>query len=161
MFSMGGLVYAQQNENVTTSEPRFMSIQTAQSGSISQINATAYTLELKDIANKTILFSERPDRLVTSINTSQFVDNWSSMEDSFAIDPPNAALVVIDTGTTSERDIALMELFNPEYNAANMTLIYDVRPDNATTIDLPDGFGQATIIIDSHTVVPPHGYSLA
>ena len=62
-------------ENTTTSEEliKFFAIQHAQSGSISEINATAYTLELNEVSDKTILFSDRPDRIVTSISTFEFI----------------------------------------------------------------------------------------
>jgi len=151
MFSSSGLSYAQQNENDTSSsELRFLFIQSAQSGSLSQINDTAYTLELNDVTDKTVSFSDRPYRIVESIDTSEFVGNWSTGEDSFAIDPPNAALVVLDNSDiTSEEDIALIELFNPVYDEEANALTYDAIPDNATSIDLPDEFGQATMIIDS------------
>jgi hypothetical protein len=46
------------NGNMT--EVEFLAIQNLQSGSISQINETAYTLELNNVANKTIHFSARP-----------------------------------------------------------------------------------------------------
>lgn len=150
----GALVYAQQEENVTitttnSAEPRFLSIQSAQSGSVSQNNATVYTLELNDVSDKTIFYSDRPNRIVTYVSTSDFVGNWTTGPNSFAIDSPNAALVVdIGTNATSEQDTAIVELFNPVYNEANATLKYDVIPDNATAIDLPDDFLQTTMIID-------------
>jgi hypothetical protein len=93
---------------------------------------------LNGISDKTILFSDRPDRIVTSVNTSRFIDNWSSYKDSFAIDPPNAALVV-DTADAGQQE-TLIELFNPAYNEGNKTLKYDIIPDNATSIDLPKEF---------------------
>ena len=65
-------IYAQ--ENTTNSEkPEYFAIQHAQSGSLSEINATAYSLELNDVSDKTILFSDRPDRIVTSISTADFI----------------------------------------------------------------------------------------
>jgi hypothetical protein len=54
---------SQTTTNGNTTE--FLSIQTAQSGSLSQINETAYTLELNNVANKTIMFSDRPNRMRT------------------------------------------------------------------------------------------------
>lgn len=151
MFSLiYGQVYAQQEGNITTSEPRFLFIQSAQSGSLSQINDTAYTLELNNVADKTISFSDRPDRIVETVDTSGIIGNWSIGEDSFAIDPPNAALVVLDNSVaTSEEDTSVLELFNPVYDEDDNTLTYDVRPDNSTAINLPDEFEQATMIIDS------------
>ena len=85
-------IYAQ--ENSTEHVPNFFGIQHAQSGSISEINATTYSLDLDDVSDKTILFSDRPDRIVKSISTSYFIGNWSTGEDSFAKDIPNAVLVV-------------------------------------------------------------------
>jgi hypothetical protein len=151
MFStIYGQVYAQQEENITTLEPSFLFIQSAQSGSLSQINDTAYTLELNDVADKTVSFSDRPDRIVESVSTSGFVGNWSTGEDSFAIDPPNAVLIVLDNNVdTSEQEIALVELFNPVYDEDSNALTYDLTPDNETSIDLPNEFGQSVMIIDS------------
>ena len=138
-------IYAQENMT-DVEEPKFFAIQHAQSGSISEINETAYSLELNDVSDKTILFSDRPDRIVTSVSTTDFIINWSTGEDSFAIDAPNAVLVVDEKDV--QRDIAIVELFNPVYNSDKQTLKYDVvTPDNTTSIELE--FEQSTLIIDS------------
>ena len=74
-------VNAQSEENITDSQNTaidFLSLQNAQSGSISKVNATFYELELDNISNKTILFSDRPDRIVESIPTTYFINNWST-----------------------------------------------------------------------------------
>jgi hypothetical protein len=146
MFSVG-LVFAQQNENVTSSEPSFLGVQSAQSGSISQVNDTAYTLELNDVSDKTILFSDRPDRIVGSVNTTDFIGNWSTGPDSFAADPPNAVLVLDDE--EQRQDLAVIELHNPVYDSEANTLSYDITAENATSIGLPNKFGQSTMIIDT------------
>ena len=137
-------IYAQ--ENSTEHVPKFFAIQHAQSGSITEINETAYSLELNDVSKKTILFSDRPDRIVTSVSTSDFIGNWTTEVDSFAVDVPNAVLVVDDN--EGQQDIAIVELFDPVYDSDNQTLKYDVKPNNATSIDLLGEFGQTTIIID-------------
>ena len=62
--SLTTVVYGQENE--TDHVPKFFAIQHAQSGSITEINTTAYSLELNDVSDKTILFSDRPDRIVKS-----------------------------------------------------------------------------------------------
>ena len=54
----------------------FLFIQGAQSGSVSEVNATTSTLELSDVSDKTIMFSDRPDRIVTSIDTADFIVTW-------------------------------------------------------------------------------------
>lgn len=143
-------VYAQGNITATE-EPKFLAIQHAQSGSISQINDTSYSLELNDVSDKTILFSDRPNRIVTPISTDNFVGNWSVGEDSFAVDLPNAVLVVDEI---EGQDSAIIELFNPGYDADEKTIKYEITSDNATSIELPSEFGQSTLIIDEekHTV---------
>jgi hypothetical protein len=53
----------------------FLFIQGAQSGSVSEVNATTSALELSDVSDKTILFSDRPNRIVASIDTADFIGN--------------------------------------------------------------------------------------
>ncbi|MGD1838209.1 MAG: hypothetical protein ACPKPY_09150 [Nitrososphaeraceae archaeon] len=139
-------IYAQQ-ENQTAIEIKFFAIQHSQSGSITEINATAYALELTDVSDKTILFSDRPDRIVTYASTSDFIGNWTVGENSFAVDPPNAVLVIDEI--EGYQDAAIMEVFNPVYDTDKKTLNYEVTPDNTTSIELPDEFGQTTMVIDA------------
>ena len=131
----------------------FLFIQHAQSGSVSEVNATNSTLELSNVSDKTIMFSDRPDRIVSSENTTDFIDNWSTGEDSFAVDPPNAVLVLDDE--EQRQEIAVIELYNPEYDSEANTLKYDITAENAsatttttTSINLPTEFGQSTLVID-------------
>ncbi|MGB7661554.1 MAG: hypothetical protein WBL67_02365 [Nitrososphaeraceae archaeon] len=147
MFSNGGLVYTQEENATSTSEPRFLSIQHAKSGSIFENNAISYTLELNDVSDKTILLSDRPERIVTSVNTSDFVGNWhwSMGPKSFTADPPNAALIVEDEGN---QDIMIVELTNPVHDPTAETLKYDIVPENVTSLELPNEFGQSTLVIN-------------
>jgi hypothetical protein len=130
-------------------EAKFSFIQGAQSGSVSEVNATTSTLELNDVSDKTILFSDRPDRIVASANTTDFIGNWSIGENNFAVDPPNAVLILDDL--EERQEFAVIELFNPEYDPEANTLKYDIIAENATTttsINLPGEFGQSTLVID-------------
>ena len=77
-------------------EVKLLFIQGAESGSIPEVNATTKTLQLNDVSDKTILFSDRPERIVATTNTTDFIGNWSTGPNSFAIDPPNAVLVLDD-----------------------------------------------------------------
>ena len=137
------------NGNVTGA--KFLFIQGAQSGSVSEVNATTSTLELSDVSDKTILFSDRPDRIVASANTTDFIGNWSIGTNNFAVDPPNAVLI-LDDEVEQRQDLAVIELFNPEYDPEANTLKYDITAENATTtttsINLPGEFGQSTLVID-------------
>src|SRR6476469_2322588 len=129
------------NNNMT--EVKFLFIQGAESGSISKVNTTASTLELNDVSDKTILFSDRPDRIVSSTNTTDFIGNWSmGGPNSFAADPPNAAIVLDDE--KQKQDIAVVDLYNPVYNPETKTLKFDITAENATSpINLPLKFGQS------------------
>ncbi len=139
-------VYAQEGNNTVAEEPKFFAIQHAQSGTISKINDTTYTLDLNDVSDKTILFSDKPNRIVTPISTGNFIGNWSTGKDSFAVDTPNAVLVVHDL---EGQDTAIIELLNPVYDIEKKTLRYDATPDNATSIELPHDLRHSTLIIDS------------
>ena len=126
------------NSEINTTEhiPKFFAIQHAQSGLISEINETTYSLELNDVSDKTILFSDRPDRIVTSVSTADFVGNWSIGQNNYAIDAPNTVVVVDEI----EQDVVIIELFNPVYDSNEKTLKY--------TIKLPSEFGQNVILLD-------------
>ena len=134
-------------ENSTDHAPEFIGVQHSQSGTISEINSTAYSLELKDVSNKTILFAERPDRIVASITTSDFIGNWSIGKDNFVVDPPNAILVINEI--EKQQDIVILGLFNPAYDSDNKILKYVIPLDNATATELPNEFGKSTLVIDS------------
>ena len=124
VFSVGTslttVVHAQEG-NTTDHAPKFFAIQHAQSGSISEINETTYSLELNDVSDKTILFSDRPDRIVKSVSTTDFIGNWSTGEDSFAVDAPNAVLVVDE----KQQDVTIIELFDPVYDSDKKSLTYE------------------------------------
>ena len=122
-----------------------MFIQGAESGSVSEVNATTSTLQLGNVSDKTILFSDRPNRILASVDTADFIGNWSTGPNSFAVDPPNVALVV-DDNVEQRQDLAVIELYNPEYDSEANTLKYDT--ENGTSIDLPSEFGQSTLVID-------------
>ncbi|HEX5977457.1 MAG TPA: hypothetical protein VFY68_09280 [Nitrososphaeraceae archaeon] len=102
------------------------------------------------MTDKTILFSDRPDRIVGSANTTDFISNWSIGENNFAVDPPSAVLI-IDDEVEQRQDLGVIELFDPEYDPEANTLKYYITAVNATTttsINLPGEFGQSTLVID-------------
>ena len=142
-------IAAESSNQIYDHVPKFFAIQHAQSGSLSEINETAYSLELNDVSDKTILFSDRPDRIVKSVSISDFIGNWTVGQDNFEVDAPNAVIVVDEQ--EGKQDVAIVELFNPVYDTNEKTLRYDATPDNATSINLPNEFGQITIVIDMDT----------
>lgn len=149
LFATMTTTISAQEDATDSEQPKFLAIQNAKSGTILEINATASSLELNDVSDKTILFSDRPDRIVMSISTLDFVGNWSVGEDSFAVDAPNAVLVVDEL---EKQDDVIVELFNPVYDSNTKTLKYEIFLLNATSTGLPREIGRSTIVIDNTQV---------
>jgi len=144
------VVYAQQGQTGTTIEsPQFLAIQHAQSGTISETNSISYSLQLNDLADKTILFSDRPNRIVATQSTQQFIGNWTAGQDSFQVDPPNAALALLTDD--QEDDVFEIELSNPVYGQDKKSLRYDfsILGNVTSPTDLPDNLGKSVLVIDS------------
>lgn len=79
----------------------------------------AYLLTLQGHSGATIAFSDRPQRNVGQVKTSQF---FTSMDFTPA-NPPNAALVA--NTPQQAGDILLLELVNPAYDDSTHTLTYE------------------------------------
>jgi hypothetical protein len=144
------------------SEASLLFVQVASEGSLTKLGDAedAYLLTLYGVGQSTIWFTDRPDRNAGHMQTGQLVDNWAVGENNFAANPPNAALDILDG--TDEADLLIIELFNPEYDAASGTLSYRVkiltdadggleafntRADHAAAI--PAQFGHAALFIDN------------
>ena len=54
------------------------------------------TLSLIGVSPITLFFADRPERVAGNMKTSAFVPFWSQGKDSFAKDPPNADLSIIE-----------------------------------------------------------------
>ena len=79
-------------------------------------------LTLKDVNAQTIYFSDRPERIVGHASTKEFVANWGhGGSDSFAADPPNAALSMLHGGQTED---VIVTLRKPRLEQGD--LVYDV-----------------------------------
>lgn len=125
----------------------FLIIQHASAGSIMPLDNGTYSLTLDNVS-KSIAFSDRPQRIVGILDNQGFIDTWTAGVNSFAVDPPNAALVVIDSNTTEE-DIAVLELLNVTTANADLNgFQYNVKALNATSLDIPSQFGETTLVID-------------
>ena len=125
------MVTNQTVANGNTTDIQFLFIQRAQSGLLSEINATAYTLELDNVSDSTIMFSDRPDRIVETVSTADFIGNWTIGTNSFAADAPNDALIVENT-QTGNLETSVIESFDPAYDMNTNTLTYMIMTENAT-----------------------------
>jgi hypothetical protein len=66
------------------------------------------TLSLIDVSPVTLFFSDRPERIAGNMKTSAFIPFWSHGKDSFAKNPPNADVSIID-GDTMRQVIAVLQ----------------------------------------------------
>ena len=149
-------IYSEYDENDNNFGKFFtspiLSIQKANSGTISQINSTAYLLQLIDVSDKTVSFKDRPNRNVTSLSTEYFVDVWDMLkgaEESYAKVPPNAALILDEIQKEEiQQDTVVIELYSPVYDK-DTKIKYDFKVvDNSTFSELPLDFGQSSLLID-------------
>jgi hypothetical protein len=133
-----------------------MFVQTAQGGSLvpHPVDPGVYRLTLEGATAQTVYFSDRPHRIVGSVSTADFLAGLGFSEEN----PPNAA-VVVQTG--QGEDVLVVELLNPEWDAVNQTLTYDVIVLDEYTGDgfgelaqrqddgaLPETFGHTSLFID-------------
>jgi hypothetical protein len=77
------------------------------------------SLVLKGVAPQTIFFTDRPERMAGHMTTAYFVDGWGKGENSFAADPPNAALSVF--GEKEVVDV-VVTLMNPRLEGEILTM---------------------------------------
>ncbi len=101
----------------------YLFVQSFESGAIAPKAGEdgTYTLTLEHGLGQTIYFSDRPERVVGASPTAAFLAGLGFPPDN----PPNAALVV-EAGP-EDTDVAVLELFNPAYDAATHTATYEVK----------------------------------
>jgi hypothetical protein len=100
----------------------------------------AFTLH--DLAPSTLMFSDRPERIVGHLTAKQFVESWGHGENSFLVDPPNAVLSFLAADSEIPEDVVLT-LANPRLEGESLTY-------SATVLegDLPDATGPCSLFID-------------
>jgi hypothetical protein len=100
------------------------------------------TLTLTGVSPSTLYFSDRPERVVGHMTTRQFVDEWSSGDNSFASDPPNAVLSFVGTGEDIPDDCVVV-LRDPE--DLEESIRYSIEVLEGT---VPASTGACTLFID-------------
>ncbi len=102
--------------------PTMLFVQTYQSGTIAPKDGEEgrYTLTLDSGSGQTVYFSDRPDRIVGSQPTPQFLEGLGFSAEN----PPNAALVM-ETGP-GETDIAVIELFEPRVDPISQSVSFEI-----------------------------------
>jgi predicted transcriptional regulator len=132
-------------------------IQTANSGTFIQKDGRNI-LTLVEISETTVWFSDRPHRATGYELTELFVAKWAEGEDSFEVDPPNAALEILDN--TGDSDVIIIELTNPVYSSESEMIQFDViileeasdgLSHYSKNLDatIPSTFGKSALFIDN------------
>jgi len=98
------------------------------------------SLVLKGVAPMTIFFTDRPKRIAGHMATGDLVEDWGKGENSFAADPPNAALSVFGKEEIVDMVVTLM---NPRLEGEDLT--YDIALLEGA---LPKTSGPASLFID-------------
>jgi hypothetical protein len=139
-----------------------MFVQTLGAGSIDAATDGVQSLLLvaDHLAGQTLFFSDRPERIVGTVPTGQFLENLGFTP----ANPPNAAIVVEDSNGI--RDVLVVELMNPVYvqDSAGLgddSIVYEARVlenyqgngleewDQQQTDDtLAEGFTNVSLFID-------------
>jgi hypothetical protein len=97
-------------------------------------------LTLHNVAPTTLFFSDRPDRVTGHVSSPEFVDTWGEGKDSFASDPPNAALSIFTDDDV--RDVVVV-LANPV--RAGNEITYNVEILDG---EMPAKGGPSSLFID-------------
>ena len=114
-----------------------MFVQTAQGAA-----SDGTTLTLNGVTPSTLYFSDRPQRVVGHMATSDFVELWSEGDNSFEEDPPNAVLAFLQPGDDAPED-AVVVIRDPRLENGN--LVYSIQPLDGT---VPAQSGPVTLFID-------------
>ena len=101
------------------------------------------TLKMKNIARSTLFFTDRPVRMAGHYHTrDEFLKLWSEGPDSFAKNPPNATLSLLEVGRADLQNVVI-NIRNPRLQGKD--LIYDITIIEGT---MPQAAGDAVLFID-------------
>ncbi|HTZ63995.1 MAG TPA: hypothetical protein VMB51_07820 [Solirubrobacteraceae bacterium] len=114
-----------------------MFVQTAQG-----IESADGTLTLRGITPATLYFSDRPERVVGQMTTTDFVDLWDAGENSFETDPPNAVLSFLEPGGEVPEN-AVVVITEPQLSDGELSYSIDVLEGA-----VPARTGPVTLFID-------------
>jgi hypothetical protein len=114
-----------------------MFVQTAAS-----IESDGASLTLLGVTPSTIYFSDRPQRIVGHMATTDVVDLWDAGDNSFEVDPPNAVLSFLQPGGKVPDDVVVVI---KEPRLADRTLVYQIEVLDGT---MPREAGPVSLFID-------------
>ena len=99
-------------------------------------------LTMSGIAPNSIVFADRPVRAAGHVLTADFIKQWDEGNDSFAKDPPNATISVMNSDGSAIED-AVVVLKTPKLEGNNLTFDVSVLEG-----ELSGANGPAALFID-------------
>jgi len=99
-------------------------------------------LTLEGLTPATLFFSDRPQRVVGHLGTSDFVGLWGEGENSFAEDPPNAVLAYLEPADDAPED-AVVILRDPKAGEGSVSYAIEVVEGS-----IPAATGPVSLFID-------------
>ncbi len=106
------------------------------------MNSEGGSLTLRGVSPATLYFSDRPQRVVGHMATTDFVQLWDAGDNSFESDPPNAVLAYLEPGAGVPDD-AVVVIRNPV--VADDQLSYSIEVLEGR---VPTKTGPVTLFID-------------
>jgi hypothetical protein len=99
-------------------------------------------LTMSDISANSIVFADRPVRAAGHVLTKEFIKQWDEGNDSFAKDPPNATISVLNSDGSAIED-AVVVLKKPKLEGKTLTFDVSVLEGGLSKAD-----GPASLFID-------------
>ncbi|WP_349437245.1 hypothetical protein [Pararhizobium sp. A13] len=99
-------------------------------------------LTMTSMSANTIVFADRPVRSAGHVLTSDFIKQWGEGKDSFASDPPNATISVLNSDGSAIED-AVVVLNKPKLEDGTLTFDVEVLEGELTNAN-----GPASLFID-------------
>jgi len=130
------LAHAEKSGEELTKQLYFLYVQSGNSGSFDGKRLTL------DSVGSTLFFADRPARVNGHMDTRNFLKAWGPGADSFASDPPNATLSILESNATIN---TVVELRDPKLVGTSVSYAVKVLEGQ-----IPAKFGTASLFIDHH-----------
>ncbi|MBL0373558.1 hypothetical protein JJB09_16145 [Rhizobium sp. KVB221] len=146
LLSCTGVVLAQDAIS-TPGQKTIGATQTKMIPSLAVLNSGGATLAngkltMTSMSANTIVFADRPVRAAGHVLTSDFIKQWDEGKDSFATDPPNATISVLNSDGKAIED-AVVVLNKPKLEGGTLTFDVEVLEGELTSAN-----GPASLFID-------------
>ncbi|CAM2764145.1 hypothetical protein [Legionella worsleiensis] len=115
-----------------SSQANYLFFLTAAEGNLEKGNSDSYVLKINHAPEFVNYFSERPERRSGIMKLERFNSFWTNNEinNNFKTNPPNAALVMVDTHGTRQEFVAVITY--PLLTDGQLT--YQLRPLKTTKV---------------------------